>query len=238
MKKVTGIFFLLITTISLASTKADHTLWDELLKDHVNENGAVNYKTFKPQQNKLSDYLIELKNNAPAVDWTDKERMAYYINLYNAYTIKFILTKYPVNSAKEARYSGKDIWHLKLVKSGKEIYTLTHLETAILKQIRDPRFYFAINCAAVSCPKLMNSAFTAQNLEESLNRLTKAFINDKNHNIISAKKVKLSKVFEWHYNDFITSKISLIDFINTYSTIKINNDAKVEYLDYNTNLNG
>ena len=237
MRKILSLVFITITYLTMASERADHSAWDELLSKHVSNQGKVNYKGFNSEGKKLYSYLIELKNHAPAEDWTKAEQMAYYINLYNAYTIKFILTKYPVSTPKDVRFSGKDMWNTKLVKTGTHIYTLNYIENSILRPMKDARIHFAINCAAVSCPKLLNKAFTSENLEANLTLLTRTFINHTTYNDISAKKVKLSQIFEWYAQDFKTAKTSLIDFLNTYSDIKINTDAKIEYIPYNWTLN-
>ncbi len=237
MKKLLLVILMLGSLSVYSSTKADHSIWNELLMKNVSSSGKVNYKSFKVDLNKLADYLIELKKHAPAGDWSKSEKMAYYINLYNAYTIQLVLAKYPVKSVKDVRFSGKDIWQVKLVKSGDKIYSLSYVENGILRKMGDPRIHFAINCASYSCPKLLNKAFTASNLEANLKKLTVAYINDQKHNIIAPKKVKLSQIFEWYATDFTSSKSTLIDYLNKYSTIPINTNAKIEYIPYNWSLN-
>ena len=233
---LTLLSFLTLTFGYSATPKADHSIWNNLLKENVTSTGKVNYKNFKINKNSVSEYLQELKAHFPGTDWTKEETMAYYINLYNAYTIQFIITKYPVSSPKDVKYSGKDIWNLKLVKVGTKTMTLTTVEN-ILKKYRDGRIHFAINCGAISCPRLMNKAWTAKTLENDLTRMTKIFINDLSSNIIKEKKIKISKIFEWYHGDFLGSKSSMIDFINIYSKIQISHKAKIEYLPYNWKLN-
>ena len=161
----------------------------------------------------------------------------YYINAYNAYTIKFVLTKYPVASVKDISFSGKDIWSTKLVKLGANVYTLGKVENDILRKMGYPRIHFAINCASYSCPKILNHAYTADNVNSQMEKLTKAYINDPKHNIITEKKIKISQLFEWYASDFVTAEHTLIQYLNKYSTIQIAADAKVEYLPYNWSLN-
>jgi hypothetical protein len=231
---ILSIFTLTITTA--LSPRADHSIWNNLLKENVTSTGKVNYKNLKINKNSVSKYLQELRNHTPGTDWTKEETMAYYINMYNAYTIQFIITKYPVNSPKDVKYSGKDIWELRLVRMGNKTMSLSDVET-ILKGYGDGRIHFAINCGAISCPRLMNKAWQAKTLNADLTTMTTIFINDLSTNIIKDKKIKISKLFEWYSLDFKTSKTTLIDFINTYSKIQINPKAKIEYLPYNWNLN-
>src|SRR5690606_24882149 len=95
-----------VSLLSFAGEKPNHAKWDELLKANVSSQGFVDYKQLKINEGDLSNYLIELKNNSPEADWSKDEKLAYYINLYNAYTIKFILTKYPIKSVKDLSFSG------------------------------------------------------------------------------------------------------------------------------------
>ena len=99
------------------------------------------------------------------------------------------------------------------------------------------RIHFGINCASYSCPKLWNHAFTEGNVDVQLTKLTKEYINNANHNIITEKKVKLSQLFEWYADDFTYDKLTLIQFLNKYATVQISEGAKVEYLPYNWSLN-
>ena len=220
------------------SPRANHKLWTEFLQRHVSSSGHVNYKTMLKDKNNLIDYVIELKTHTPGTDWSNDEKLAYYINLYNVYTIQFILTKYPVTSPKKIKYSSSDIWHLKLVKFGKKTITLTQLENDIIRAFGDPRIHFAINCGAKSCPPLLNRAYEAATLNTDLTKVTKAFLNNNKSNIIKPKKLQLSKIFEWYAVDFKTKETTLIDFINKYTDIEVSPKAKIEYLPYNWDLNG
>jgi len=237
MKTILTILSIFSLTLSIAlSPRADHSIWNKLLKENVTLSGKVNYKNLKINKNSVSKYLQELKNHTPGTDWTKEESMAYYINMYNAYTIQFIITKYPVSSPKDVNYSGKDIWKLRLVKMGKKTMSLNDVES-ILKGYGDARIHFAINCGAISCPRLMNKAWEAKTLDADLTRMTQLFINDPSSNVIKEKKIKISKIFEWYSIEFRTSKTTLIDFINTYSKVTISPKAKIEYLPYNWSLN-
>jgi hypothetical protein len=237
MKILTLLVFSLCLSITLASPRADHSIWNDLLKQYVTPTGKVDYKNLKINKNTVSTYLKELKAHTPGTDWSKDEKMAYYINMYNAYTVQFIISKYPVKSPKDISYSGKDIWHLKLVELGNKKLTLTDVED-ILRGYGDPRIHFAINCGAVSCPRLLNRAYDAKTLNEDLDLQTKRFINDTSRNIIKEKKVQISKIFEWYAVDFKTEKTGVIDFINKYSKVKASPNAKIEYLPYDWSLNG
>jgi hypothetical protein len=102
--------------------------------------------------------------------------------------------------------------------------------------MNEPRIHFAINCASYSCPNLLNEAYTEAKLEQQLEQAAISFINDKTKNRITENEIEISKIFDWFSDDFKKDG-SLIDFLNKYSAIKINANARIKYKDYNWNLN-
>lgn len=209
-----------------------HSAWNSILSANVSSNGGVNYAAIKRKEADLDAYLKLLADNPVENNWSRNEKMAYWINLYNASTVKLIVENYPTKSIQNLE-NGKP-WDKRWIKSGSKTYTLNEIENSILRpQFKDARIHFAVNCAAQSCPRLMNKAFTAANLESLLEQNAKWFINS-NFNKISAKKIEISKIFKWYEDDFG----NIIDYLNKYSTTKINDDAKVSYLEYDWNLNG
>ena len=100
----------------------------------------------------------------------------------------------------------------------------------------ETRIHFAIVCASYSCPKLLNEAFKADTIEAQLTNATRQFLSDSERNTISENSLELSKIFQWFSKDFKQNG-SLIDFINQYSGIKISENAKIKYKDYNWDLN-
>ena len=173
-----------------------------------------------------------MKNNAPQSTWSKEEQLAYWINAYNAFTVKLILDNPSVKSIKDL-HGGKP-WDVKWIKIGTKTYSLNGIENDIIRpQFKEPRIHFAVNCAAKSCPPLLNKAWTAQNLNTNLEQQAKLFINNTKFNQITANEVKVSRIFEWYSSDFG----NLIDYLNKYSSVKINAKAKVTFIDYNWALN-
>lgn len=206
--------------------------WNELLEKHVTNQGNVNYLGFNQDLKILRAYINTLIKNMPNDKWSKKEKLAYWINAYNALTIDLILRNYPTKSIKDI----KDPWDQRLWKFGDKWQNLNDIEHEILRNMNEPRIHFAIVCASVSCPKLQNEAFTASNLEEQLTKATKEFLTDTSKNELSKDKIKLSKIFKWFKKDFEQNG-SLIDFLNTYSDILVSEKAKKSFMDYNWNLN-
>ncbi|WP_239004433.1 DUF547 domain-containing protein [Lacinutrix sp. WUR7] len=210
----------------------NHHRWEWLLGEHVSDNGNVDYLGFKKSKNQLRDYITHLSENLPTEAWTKEDKLAYWINAYNALTVDLIIRNYPIKSIKDI----KDPWDQRLWQLGEKWYNLNEIEHEILRKMEEPRIHFAIVCASFSCPKLQNEAFTASKLEAQLTNATKAFLADANRNEIASDKIKISKIFQWFSKDFKQNG-SLIDFLNTYSEVKIDSKAKKSYKDYNWELN-
>lgn len=234
---------ILLTSIFVTNTFAqiDHSSWDELLKSHV-KNGKVDYKGFINDSDKLDSYLELISTNAPNKKWEKAEKLAYWINAYNAYTIKLIIDNYPLESIQDLHPTIKipgisTVWHKEFFQIGGEDCSLNEIEHKILrKQFDEPRIHFAINCASVSCPDLWNEAFVAEKIEEQLAERAKVFINDSTKNKISNTSIEISRIFSWFKKDF-TKKGSLISYLNRYAKVKISEDADVDYMEYNWSLN-
>lgn len=209
----------------------NHQNFDSLLRTYVDANGNVNYGGLKTDLDKLENYLEELEN-ADLSEMTRNEKLAFWINGYNAFTLKKILINYPVNSITDL--DGGKPWDAKWIKLDGETLSLNQIENEIIRpKFKEPRIHFAVNCAAKSCPPLLNRAFTSSNLNSMLEKQTKAFINDPEYNDLTPGHIKISKIFEWYGSDFG----ELIDYINRYSKFKISKNAKVEFLEYDWQLN-
>ena len=223
------------------SSPPSHALWDDLLKDYVMD-GKVNYQFLYKNKEQLNTYLSLLQSHAPVVSWSSNEQLAYWINAYNAFTIKIIIDHYPVKSIKEI--GGKmqiplvnSTWDIPFIEIGGKELSLNDIEHRILRQeFNEPKIHFAIVCASKSCPLLRSEAYKAINIDEQLREQALAFINDKSKNQIAADHIEISKIFSWFEGDFIKDG-SLIEFLNKYSSTKINQNAQVGYLDYDWALN-
>lgn len=207
-------------------------LWDTLLKRHVDSEGNVDYEAFKEDQKELEVYLEQMKTSSPAKSWTKARTIAYYINLYNAVTIKLILDNYPIQSIREI----KNPWKQKLIRINGNSLSLGDIEHKILREMNEPRIHFAINCASISCPKLLNEAFCETELEMQLEKATKEFILDSSKNKFEKDSIQLSKIFKWYKKDF-DSYGNLEDYLNSYLENPLPKNPKISYLEYNWALN-
>lgn len=234
MKKT---LLLLIAIIFINHTNAQTSIFNNLLQKHVTENGVVDYQAFKKDEAKLDTYISYLEKTSPEKSWSENKQKAFWINAYNAYTIKLILENYPLKSIMDIKQKGKTAWKIPFAKVGGKTYTLDHIEHDILrKKLFDPKIHVGVNCASGSCPKLGNVAFTEENVDATLEKLMKEFINDSTRNKITNKKVQISSIFDWFKQDF-TKNGSVIDYLNKYSATEIKKNARTSYLKYDWSLN-
>lgn len=232
-----NIFIVLIAIFTLSQGNAQTSIYNDLLQKHVTKDGIVNYKSFKADEAKLDTYISYLEKTTPASSWSENKQKAFWINTYNAYTIKLILENYPLKSIMDIKQDGKTAWKIPFAKVGGKTYTLDYIEHEILrKNLFDPRIHVGVNCASISCPKLGNIAFTEENIDANLEKLMKTFINDSSRNKITNNKVQISSIFDWFKEDF-TKNGSVIDYLNKYSNTEINSNAAISYLKYDWSLN-
>ena len=234
MKKLFA--FILIITLSKAYAQTPE--FNSLLQAHVDDKGIVDYKALKKNEGKLDNFLSYLQKTNPDKSWSADKEKAFWINVYNAYTLKIILENYPLKSITQIKNNGKTAWKTPFVQVGGKTYTLDHVEHKILrKKFKDPRIHVGVNCASGSCPKLGNLAFTEDNVDIELEKLMKEFINDPTRNKLAKKKVEISEIFNWFQGDF-TANGTVIDYINRYADAPVNKKAKIKYLTYDWSLNG
>ncbi|WP_432411833.1 DUF547 domain-containing protein [Rasiella sp. SM2506] len=229
-KKVEGT---LTSTTANSEVNVDHSQWTKLLQQYVDKKGMVNYKGFQKDEKQLDAYLDMLAAKDPNNDWSVQELLAFYINLYNAQTVKLIVENYPTKSIKDldgpwtkgrARVDGREL-------------SLGGIENGILRKMNEPRIHFAINCASISCPKLLDEAYTAAKINEQLDQVTKEFINSDN-NDIKENEAQLSSIFTFYPNDWkVNGKVNITGYINQYSKQKLNPNATLTYKNYDWGLN-
>jgi hypothetical protein len=242
-KYITGLFilFLFFASHALAKEDVDNHIYASLLKKHVTNN-RVNYDGFKKDEKLLDEYLSILSRTNVRL-LSKKSQFAFYINVYNAFTIKLVLTKYPgINTIKETGSFFSNPWNKKFILLQGKTVNLDHIEHNILRPMfKDPRVHFAINCASKSCPPLRNEPYKGEILENQLNDQAEKFINDKKNTFIKADTLFISKIFKWFAEDFSDNPLL---FIKRYAfeELKEKLDAfeeniKIIYLDYDWTLN-
>ncbi|XDD44427.1 DUF547 domain-containing protein [Leptospira sp. WS60.C2] len=224
-----------------------HSVWDLLLKKHV-KNGLVSYKGFVSDVSILNGYLDSLTKvtDVQYQSFSEKEKISFLINAYNAFTIKLIVDHYPVDSITDI---GSPISKINLARGipwKKEFFQLLgksrHLDwiehEKLRKDFAEPRIHFAIVCASIGCPILQSEAYIPNNLEKQLQTAKISFLKSpkKNSYDKSTNTLYLSKIFNWFQPDF-TKKSTLIQYVQDGFDETIKPDAKIVYTEYNWDLN-
>lgn len=228
--------------LSAAAESVDNSIFAQLLSNYV-KNGMVDYQGFKNKEKKLDAYLDVLAAVDPETLSRD-DRFAFYINAYNAWTIKLILSGYPgVESIKELGSFFRSPWKKKICRINGKMLSLDEIEHDILRPtFKDPRVHFAVNCASKGCPKLISVPYEGNMLDAQLNAVARAFINNSEKNYLNGNTLHVSSIFKWFAEDF---DHDIPAFLKKYAgdelkkqLLQESGDINVSYLDYDWSLNG
>lgn len=232
----------------------DHGALDGLLKTFVNDEGRVDYAGLQRERAKLDAYLATLSAAAPLSFGGDNERLAFWINAYNAFTLAGALDDVYKKAKgvkevagffdkKRRRVAGADLTLDEIEKRGRDL--------------NDARIHFAVVCASTSCPKLQRFAYAGATLEEQLTRVSREFLNDPARGLKvdrGGNSIHLSSIFKWYAGDFtgsssllarVKAEVSggeILEYVKKYApedAVKFINESKpsVKYLDYDWSLN-
>ena len=229
-----------------AATGFDHSLFDQVLKAYVNNQGRVDYNGIAKNQ-PFKAYMESLEK-AQVESMSRDGQLAFWLNAYNAVTIDKVIKWKPKKSVRETFVPG--IW------TGTKFFTSREhtvagrdlspddIEHEILrKQFKDPRIHFAIICASSSCPPMPRFAYTEENVQAKLEDETRKYINsERGTQTDSAKNVlHLSKLFDWFAGDFESKSGSVQDFIKPYlnesALAFVEKEPKIKYIHYDWALN-
>jgi hypothetical protein len=238
-----------LLAVPASSQTFDHSLFDELLKKNV-VKGMVDYDSFG-QAGAFKDYLESLEH-AEVSKLSERERLAFWINAYNAYTIELI-NKYEERASIKNISEGigfertKGPWKEPIVKAAGKTYSLDEVENGIIrKQFRDPRIHFALVCAAMSCPPLRSEAYTGAKLDAQLDSQARTFVLDEARGSrvdVKNAAVHASRIFDWYKDDFGGSDAAIAQYIAQYypdspaKQLLLGGHLKLEFLDYDWTLN-
>lgn len=236
------------TSKQLTLDQIDHSVWDGLLKKYVDGKGMVNYKAWKESpgdSQALDQYLVQLSHSSSK--GTKEQQLAFWINAYNAVTVKGILREYPTSSIRNhtAKFVGYNIWkNLKLVVGGKQ-FSLDEMEHQVLRKMGEPRIHFAIVCASIGCPRLLNEAYVAERLDAQLTVNSKSFFADtsKFRYDGNRKTFYISPILQWFGEDFGDSESAQLKTIAPYisdsaaSLAAASGQGTMSFVEYDWGLN-
>jgi hypothetical protein len=177
--------------------------WQKVLDHAATDDGLVKYDVLTNNTDGTKDALFRYvgmvnqvsPENRPDLFKSDADKLAYYINSYNALCMYGVLQKgLPGNVALSGLYQFS-----KFPVGGKEM-TLDSLEKQYVRATGDPRVHFALNCMSKSCPPLRKEAFEGAKLDAQLTAQGQRYLSDpRGVQKVSNTKVKLSEIFTKFY---------------------------------------
>jgi len=227
----------------------DHSLWQSVLDDYlVEDDSGINLIDYEGLQGdndgRIASYINELSSIDP-LNLDKPNQKSYWINLYNALTVRLVVENYPIQTITELGESllSRGPWNDKLLQINGRALSLNHIEHRILRPLfNDYRIHFAVNCASIGCPNLSPRAFTAENIEDHLTQLTVAYVNHPRGLRFENGQLHLSSIFHWYQDDFAEDEQGLLDAISRYTddetSARIKNYQGNIAFDYDWKLNG
>jgi hypothetical protein len=231
-------------------SQVDHQPFDALLQKYVDDNGLVAYRKWQADAgdvHALDDYLARLGATDLSPPAPRQAELAFWINAYNALTLKGILLKYPTRSIREHTplVGGYNIWKDLLLWVDGSNYSLDNIEHDNLRKRGEPRIHFALVCAARGCPPLRNHAYTAAGLEQELTDNARTYFANPAHfrSDEAEHSVKVSQLFSWYGADFAPTPHGVIQALRPYfprteqSAWLGGSDVSLDFLEYDWRLN-
>jgi len=231
---------LILRAPALADPPFDHGAWTQLLERYVDDDGRVAYGALAANDRAaLNGYLAALAAARPN-DWPRAERIAFWLNAYNAAIVNAVLD----GRSAETLWSRYGMFYQYQVAIAGEERTPDAIENRILRPSGEPRIHFALVCASTSCPKLRRRAWTGEGLEADLDEAARRFLRDptRNHIRVGASDIRLSMIFKWFRDDFGGSDDAVRAFVSRYVEAPerpwlTEQRPEIEYLDYDWSLN-
>ena len=241
--------------------------FDRVLGQYVNERGLVGYSALQQDLEDLEGYYylitIYSPDSHPELFPSENHKLAYWINAYNAGVIKTVLTYYPINSVLDVKKPGiffflsdkSGFFFFQRLTFGGKSTSLYYLENQVIrKRFNDPRIHFAVNCAALGCPRLPRRSFSGEALDQQLDNETRFFLTEERNFKIDhdEKIIYLSSLFQWYEKDFTTwytakypgRESSLLSYIELYLVPEkaeelkaIGDSYNLRFIPYNWRLN-
>ena len=244
MKRILALFFMAICASAVAAPKADlwakweahnpesaaavlHDSWDMFLSRNVSQKDGialVNYGAVSGDDKRLLDDYLQVLSQTEVSALNKKEQLAFWINFYNALTVKTVLDNYPVDSIKSisSGFLPTGPWDDKLAEVEGEEISLNDIEHRILRPLwRDARLHYAVNCASIGCPNLAARAFTAQNAEAMLDAAAADFINHPRGAEVRGGKLYVSSIYDWFAVDFGGDDAAIVAHLKQYAQGKL-----------------
>lgn len=228
----------------------DHSRWNSLLRKYVDELGGVNYAALQASaadSASLDRYIANLSTASLKQTATAENQKAFWINAYNAVTVKGILQEYPTTSIRNhtSKIGSYNLWKHLLLNVGGAQVSLDAMEHKALRPMGDPRIHFAIVCASEGCPRLLNQAYVGSRLDSQLNANAQQFFSlaQNFQHDVRTRTFKMSTIMKWFGSDFGADQAAQLKAIAPYLPTRDAqaaanaNAVSVSYLEYSWKLN-
>ncbi len=236
---------------SARASDIDHSLFTQVLKEYV-KDGRINYKGLKDDA-RFRQYIRILEESDPP-SIAPEDTLAYWLNVYNAFTLKVVCDHYPLESIRDlnngplifAYLFRTTVWDKELITLNGKPYTLDQVEHEYIRPIGDARVHFAMVCAAKSCPSLRTEAYSTDRVNDQLDQQGRLFMSQakKNRFDLPNKRIFISKIFDWFEEDFVRDSGSVIKFIARFVSpdvarqlLLLEQELDIDYIDYDWSLN-
>lgn len=236
---------------SLTQTGSNHSsdelalrAWAQVLQSSVDWRGRVDFENLEMNPSSLNEYISHISRFSPDNDPerfpTNEDRLAFYINSYNALAMYGVIAhNFPEDF--QSLWSRARFFKFTRFNIGGTEISLYDYENDAIRPLGDPRIHFALNCMVKACPRLPQTPFEAKNLDATLDMLAREFVNHRGHVQVlrSAGLVRLSEIFRFYKKDFVNDKTasSLIAYINQYRDVPIDENLNIEFIAYDWTVN-
>ncbi len=217
--------------------------WADVLHRFVDDQGRVDFRGIAADPEALNRYVAFVwavgPDTHPALFPDADSRLAHYINSYNALSMYTVIEK-GIPEALDSLTKRAGFFVLTGITVGGEETNLYDYESDVIRALGEPRIHFALNCMAVSCPRLPQLPFSAERLDAELERETVRFFAEQRNLRVdpASRTVFLSEIVEDFFpEDFLAVAPSLIAYVNRYVDPDIPADFAVEGIPYDWTIN-
>lgn len=234
----------------------NHQAWGHFLTTyrHVSTDGAVQvaYRDVTADDRRALNDYIDALGETPVSTLNREEQFAYWVNLYNALTVKLILDHYPVESIREIEFGrsfvpsflvGDGPWGQELVTVEGVPLSLDNIEQRIIRPLfHEPRAHYVLNRAAMGSPDLMAEPVNAARMEDQLDEAARTFINSSRAVTVDGNRAGVSSIYTWFREDFGGSEDAVLVHLRNFASpelrAQLNGVSRVRDQGFDWSLNG
>jgi hypothetical protein len=209
-----------------STTAIDHAPWSAFLAQYrhlgTDNIARVSYGTVTAESREALDAYLGSLSTLEISSYSRDQQFAFWINLYNALTIRVVLDAYPVESIQDIDISpgffSDGPWDAALLAIEGEEITLNDIEHRILRPIwNDPRVHYVLNCASLGCPDLSANAFQPSEIGPILDDAARAYINSPRGAQVNEGALIASRIYDWFHEDFGSGEEEIIAHLRQYA---------------------